>query len=149
MQSNSDFEDILLALNAAGVEYLVVGAYAVAAHSRPRATGDIDLWVELSPENAARVYRALAEFGAPMEHIDEQTFCEPDIVFQIGVPPRRVDILTAIDGVSFAQAWPNRIPSTIGKAPTHVLGRADLIRNKKASGRATDLADLERIERDA
>lgn len=146
MQSNSDFEDILLAFNAAGVKYLVVGAYAVGAHSRPRATGDIDLWVDISPENAARIYLALAEFGAPMDHIDKQTFCEPDIVLQIGVPPRRVDILTAIDGLSFAQAWPNRISSAIGRAPTQVLGRADLIRNKKASGRAKDLADLERIE---
>ena len=79
MQTNSDFEEILLAFNAARVKYLVVGAYAVGAHSRPRATGDIDLWIDVSPDNASRVYRALAEFGAPMEHIDEQTFCEPDM----------------------------------------------------------------------
>ena len=149
MQSNSDFEDILLAFNAEGVKYLVVGAYAVAAHSRPRATGDIDLWIEASPENARRVFRALAAFGAPMEDLDERTFFEPDIVFQIGVPPIRIDVLTGIDGVSFAQAWPNRVASKVGKAPTNVLGRADLLRNKKASGRAKDLADIERLERDA
>src|SRR5450755_2182304 len=136
MQSNSDFEEILLAFNAAGVKYLVVGAYAVAAHSRPRATGDIDLWVEASVENARRVFRALAAFGAPMERVDEQTFYEPDIVFQMGVPPIRVDVLTAIDGISFDEAWPNRVASTVGNVATQVLGRADLIRNKKASGRA-------------
>jgi hypothetical protein len=148
MQSNSDFEEILLAFNVAGVKYLVVGAYAVAAHSRPRATGDIDLWVEASADNSRRVFRALAAFGAPMEHVDEQTFREADIVLQIGVPPIRIDVLTGIDGISFDEAWPNRVPSTVGKAPTHVLGRVDLIRNKKASGRAKDLADLERLERD-
>jgi hypothetical protein len=148
MQSNSDFEEILLAFNAAGVKYLVVGAYAVAAHSRPRATGDIDLWVEAGADNSGRVFRALAAFGASMEHIDEQTFCEADIVLQIGVPPIRIDILTGIDGISFDEAWPNRVPSTVGKAPTRVLGRLALICNKKASGRAKDLADLERLERD-
>jgi hypothetical protein len=148
MQSNFDFEEILLAFNAAGVKYLVVGAYAVAAHSRPRATGDIDLWVEASAENARRVFRALAAFGAPMEHVDEQTFREPDIVFQMGVPPIRIDVLTAIDGISFEEAWPNRVASTVGNVATQVLGRADLIRNKKASGRAKDLADLERLGRD-
>jgi len=149
MQSYSDFEEILLAFNAAGVKYLVVGAYAVAAHARPRATGDIDLWVEATAENARRVFRALAAFGAPMDHIDERTFSEPDIIFQIGVPPIRVDILTAIDGVTFDEAWPNRVVSILGKAPIDVIGRVDLMRNKRSSGRAKDLADLERLERDA
>jgi hypothetical protein len=148
MQSNSDFEEILLAFNAASVDYLVVGAYAVAAHARPRATGDIDLWVERSADNARRVFRALAGFGAPLDGISEGTFREPDIVFQIGVAPVRIDILTSIDGLSFAQAWPNRVAATIGDVPTQVLGRLDLIRNKKASGRPKDFADLERLERD-
>jgi hypothetical protein len=148
MQSNSDFEEILLAFNAAEVNYLVVGAYAVAAHARPRATGDIDLWVEVSPENAQRVLRALARFGAPMDEINEATFREAEIVLQIGVAPIRIDILTSIDGVSFDEAWPNRVASTIGDVPTHVLGRLDLIRNKRAAGRPKDLADLERLERD-
>jgi hypothetical protein len=93
MQSNSDFEEILLALNAAGAKYLVVGAYAVAAHSRPRATGDIDLWVELSRDNARRVFRALANFGAPLDGLSEATFLEPKIVFQIGVAPVRIRYL--------------------------------------------------------
>jgi hypothetical protein len=148
MQSNSDFEEILLAFNAAGVRYLVVGAYAVAAHSRPRATGDIDLWVELSQENARRVFRALATFGAPLDGLSEATFLEPEIVFQIGVAPIRIDVLTSIDGLSFSEAWPNRVASTIGGVATHVIGRLDLVRNKKASGRPRDLADLERLEHD-
>ena len=126
MQSNSDFEEILQSFNAAGVKYLVVGAYAVAAYSRPRATGDIDLWVDTDADNARRTYRALAAFGAPMDQVDERTFCEPDIVFQVGVAPVRIDILTAIDGVTFGEAWPHRVAVTIGAIPTNVLGRDDL-----------------------
>lgn len=148
MKSNSDFEDILLAFNAEGVKYLVVGAYAVAAHSRPRATGDIDLWVEATVENSSRVFRALAAFGAPMDDVDEQTFVAVDIVFQIGVPPIRIDVLTGIDGISFTQAWPNRVASAIGTAQTNVLGRDDLLKNKRASARPRDLADIARLERD-
>ncbi len=148
MQSYSDFEEMLRAFNDAGVRYLVVGAFAVAAYSRPRATGDMDLWVDSRPENATRVYRALAAFGAPLGQIDERTFQEPDIIFQIGVPPIRIDILTGIDGVAFDEAWPHRFPSTIGAVPVSVLGRDDLIANKRASGRAKDLADIEQLERD-
>ena len=148
MQSYSDFEEILLAFNAEGVKYLVVGAYAVAVHARPRATGDIDLWVDTSAENAQLVYRALAAFGAPMEQVDAQTFREPEIVFQIGLPPIRIDILTSIDGVSFDDAWPKRVTSALGKVHVDVIGRLDLIRNKRSSGRTKDLADLECLERD-
>jgi hypothetical protein len=148
MQSHSDFEEILQSFDDAGVKFLVVGAYAVGAHSRPRATGDIDIWVECSEENARRIYRALAEFGAPMLQIDERTFTEDDIIFQIGVPPVRIDILTGIDGVTFEEAWPNRIDGQIGSVTTHMIGRTDLIRNKRASGRPKDLADLQRLERD-
>jgi len=132
----------------AGVRFLVVGAYAVGAHSRPRATGDIEIWVERSEENARRIYRALAQFGAPMEQIDERTFIEADVIFQIGVPPVRIDILTGIDGVTFEEAWPNHIDAKIGNVATRMIGRAELIRNKRASGRPKDLADLERLERD-
>jgi hypothetical protein len=149
MKSNSDFEEILLAFNAASVKYLVVGAYALAAYARPRATGDIDLWVEASAENARRVYRALVTFGAPLDGISEVTFAERDIVFQMGIAPIRIDILTGIDGVTFADAWPNRTPSIIGSVPVHVIGKSDLKRNKSATGRTQDLADLERLESDA
>jgi hypothetical protein len=148
MQSYSDFEEILLAFNAAGVSYLIVGAFAVAAHARPRATGDIDLWVQSTLENSARIYAALAAFGAPLEHIDERTFVEPEIIFQIGVPPIRVDILTSIDGVTFDEAWKNRVAGAIGAVPVQVLGRSDLIRNKVATGRPKDLADISLLEGD-
>lgn len=146
MQSYSDFEEMLLAFNAAGVKYLVVGAYAVAVYARPRATGDIDLWVEATPENASRVFQALAAFGAPLDQVNEQTFTEPEIVFQIGVPPIRVDVMTSIDGVAFEDAWPNRLASVIGSVPVAVIGREELVRNKSATGRAKDLADLELLQ---
>jgi len=148
MQSYSDFEEMLLAFNAAGVKYLVVGAYAVAVYARPRATGDIDLWVETTAENALRVFQALAAFGAPLDRVDEQTFTEPEIIFQIGVPPIRVDVMTSIDGVAFEDAWPNRVPSVIGSIPVAVIGREELVRNKSATGRAKDLADLELLQTD-
>jgi hypothetical protein len=139
---------MLQAFDDAGVRFLIVGAYAVAAHARPRATGDIDIWVERSEDNARRIYQALAHFGAPMGQIDERTFIEEDVIFQIGVPPVRIDILTGIDGVAFDEAWPNRIEANVGRVTTRMIGRLDLIRNKRASGRPKDLADLERLERD-
>ncbi len=148
MQSHSDFEEMLQCFDDAGVRFLVVEAYAVGAYSRPRATGDIDIWVERSEENARRIYRALAQFGAPMDQIEERTFTQADIIFQIGVPPVRIDILTDIDGVSFEEAWPNRSDTQIGSVTTRVIGREDLMRNKRASGRPQDLADLKRLERD-
>jgi hypothetical protein len=148
MQSNSDFEEMLLAFNAANVKYLVIGAFALAAYARPRATGDIDLWVETSAVNARRVFRALASFGAPLEGISETTFTEPNLVFQMGIAPVRIDILTSIDGVSFDDAWPNRTASTIGTVAAYVIGRADLKRNKAATGRPRDLADIERLDSD-
>jgi hypothetical protein len=139
----------LLAFNAAGVKYLVIGAFAVAAYGRPRATGDIDLWIGTDKDNATRVFTALASFGAPLDGISDATFTEPDIVFQIGIAPVRIDILTGIDGVSFDEAWPNRTPSKIGSVSAFVIGRADLKRNKAATGRAQDLADIERLDSDA
>ncbi len=148
MQSFSDFEEILQAFNDARVKYLIIGAYAVAAYARPRSTGDIDIWVEASTENARCVYRALAVFGAPMDTLTAETFVEPNIVFQIGVPPIRIDVLSGIDGVTFSEAWPNRISSKIGSVAVQLIGRDDLIRNKRAAGRFQDLADIERIEAD-
>lgn len=148
MQSYSDFEEILQAFNAAGVKYLVIGAFAVAAYARPRATGDIDLWVEPTSDNSRRIYRALVHFGAPAEELDFETFTEVDIVFQIGLPPIRIDILTGIDGLSFSEAWPNRISSTLGAVPIELIGRNDLLRNKRASARPQDLADLELLQND-
>ena len=101
MEFNQDFRDMLVALNDASVHYLVVGAYAVAAHGFPRATGDLDIWVRADPESAPKLLRALHVFGAPMHEITEADFASPSVVFQIGIPPGRIDILTVVSGLEF------------------------------------------------
>ncbi len=143
---NQDFVDLLRALTAADARFLVVGAFAVSFHSRPRATGDLDLWVEPTPENAARVMRALREFGAPLDAIAERDFTAPHLVFQLGVPPRRVDLLTSLTGLEFGEAWATRIEGEIGGQRCAFIGREALIRNKRALGRPRDLADVEQLE---
>ena len=149
MDLNPDFRDILLALSDADVDFLVVGAYAVAVHGYPRATGDLDIWVRADKTTAPRVIRALASFGAPMHEISEEDFASPAIVFQIGVPPSRVDILTEILGVDFDAAWKNRVQVTIDGIGFSVIGRSDLIESKKSAGRPKDLADIAELEKDA
>jgi len=143
---NRDFAEMLNALAAEGVEYLVVGAYAVAGHGIPRATGDIDLWVRPTPDNAVRVWRALARFGAPRSRVTEATFTEADVVYQIGLPPNRIDILTTIDGVAFDEAWRDRVECVIAGIAVRMISRAHLIANKRATGRPQDLADVARLE---
>jgi hypothetical protein len=143
---NRDFVEMLAALRDAGAEYLVVGAHAVAAHGRPRATGDLDLWVRPTPENARRVYSALAAFGAPLDQLRVEELTEPDLIYQIGVVPARIDILTGISGVEFVEAWAGRITIRLGELEVPVLGRQDLLRNKRASGRPRDLADVAELE---
>ncbi len=145
MDLNIDFRDMLLALNEVEAEYLVVGAYAVAAHGHPRATGDLDIWVNPNLQNAHRIYRALVIFGAPTHEITEEDFAVPSIVFQIGVPPGRIDLLTIVSGLTFESAWKSRLEMTIEGVRFPVLGRADLITNKRASGRIKDLADLDSL----
>ena len=105
---NQDFVDLLRAFVDHEVRFLVVGAYALGVHGRPRATGDRDVWVDATPENAIRVMDALAWFGAPLEQVTADDFSRPGIVFQMGVPPRRIDVLTALSGLTFAEAWPTR-----------------------------------------
>jgi hypothetical protein len=143
---NPDFRDILSAFNAQHVDYLVVGAYAVAAHGLPRATGDIDLWIRPSPDNAERVWKALAEFGAPMDRLSLEDLSQPAMVIQLGVAPQRIDVLTSIDGVDFATAWAGRLAISVDGLQISVLGRRDLLVNKRASGRPQDLADIARLE---
>jgi len=145
---NPDFRDILSAFVDEGVEFLLVGAYALAVHGHPRATGDLDLWVRPSPENAQRVWRALEKFGAPLSQLAPEDLQRPDLIFQIGVAPRRIDILTSIEGVTFEEAWPARLEVEIEGLTVPVLSREHLIRNKKASGRPQDLADVARLEQD-
>jgi hypothetical protein len=143
---NRDFVEMLSALSAEKAEFLVVGAHAMAAHGYPRATGDLDIWVHPTPGNAKRVWRALAAFGAPLGELSEAELASPGIVFQIGLAPCRIDLLTGIDGVEFPAAWPRRTAVQIGGTSVPVIGREDLIANKRASGRAKDLIDLARLE---
>jgi hypothetical protein len=139
---NRDFVEMLSALSEAGVEYLLVGAHALAAYGIPRATGDIDIWVRPSPGNAARVRAALAAFGAPLFNLTLDDLSRPGTVFQIGVPPGRIDILTGITGVTFEEAWPRRTSVDLPGVVALVIGRADFVANKRATGRPKDLADL-------
>ncbi|MBI3049382.1 MAG: hypothetical protein HYY76_13840 [Acidobacteria bacterium] len=143
---NPDFIDLLRAFVAADVRFLVVGAYALALHGRPRATGGLGVWIDATPENAPRVMRALRAFGAPMQDIAEDDFSKPGITYQIGVPPGRVDILTDLTGTRFADAWPNRIRGPFGEIEVDFIGRKDFIANKRATGRAKDLVDIEGFE---
>jgi hypothetical protein len=143
---NPDFLDLLRAFAAADVRFMVVGAYALALHGRPRATGDLDVWVDATPDNAARVMDALAEFGAPMHDLTEADFAQPGITYQIGLPPARIDILTDLTGLSFAEAWPTRMTGPFGDLPVPFIDRASFVKNKRATGRPKDLADLEGFE---
>jgi hypothetical protein len=143
---NPDYRDMLSAFADAEVEFLVIGAYALAAHGHPRATGDIDLWVRSTETNAGRVLEALSAFGAPLSDVDRHDFNTPDTVFQIGVSPRRIDILTSIEGVSFEDAWPERMEIELDGLTIPILGKKHLIENKRALGRSQDRADIERLE---
>ena len=143
---NPDFRDMLSALNAEGVEYLLVGAYALAVHGMPRATGDIDLWVRPSSENARRALAAMHRFGAPLADLSEVDLTRAGTVFQIGLAPRRIDILTAIDAVEFEPAWQRRMIARLADLEVPVLSRADFVTNKRAVGRPKDLADVAWLE---
>lgn len=143
---NPDFTDLLKAFVAADVRFLIVGAYALALHGRPRATGDLDVWVDATPENAARVMRALAAFGAPLATVREVDFARPGVTYQIGVPPGRIDILTELTGLTFADAWPDRLRRPFGEVEVDFIGRGSFIRNKRATGRPKDLGDIEGME---
>lgn len=143
---NPDFKDMLFALSDAKIDFLLVGAYAVAAHGHPRATGDLDIWVRPNVETAPKVFRVLAEFGAPMHDLSVDDFAKPRMVFQIGVEPSRIDILTAISGVEFDDAWTRRLAVEMDGIDLCVIGRNDLIVNKRACGRPKDIADAEALD---
>jgi len=145
---NPDFRDILSAFNEEKVEYLVVGAYALAAHGFVRATGDIDLWIRCSEENAERVVRSLIKFGAPLFNLTTDDLKKPGLIFQIGVVPRRIDILTSIDGVGFEEAWVLRKEITVEDMKVQIISRPHLLRNKKKVGRPKDKADAAWLEKE-
>ncbi len=141
---NEDFIDFLQSLLKEEARFLVVGAHAMAAYGVPRATGDIDIWIDSEGANPARVFQALARFGAPLASlgVSLSDLSLADRVIQIGLPPRRIDVLTSISGVDFLSAWERRASFRVGDITIPVLGRDDLIANKRAAGRPKDLADV-------
>ncbi len=144
-----DFRDLLVELHDAGADFVVVGGYAVAFHGHPRATKDLDVLVRAAPDNAARVYRALAAFGAPLSsfEVGETDFATYDGVLQIGLPPRRIDILNRATGITFAEAAADGESFEIEGRAIPVIGRDALLKNKRATGREQDLADVKALER--
>lgn len=142
----SDFSELLQTFNAHDVEYLVVGAHALAAHGHVRATKDLDIWVRPDGENARRILAALLTFGAPLGDLTEDDLTASGTIFQIGVPPLRIDLITSIDGVEFSNAWPDRFSTFFGDVPVSVISRRHLIVNKRAAARLQDLADAEILE---
>ena len=145
---NEDFLDLLRALDGARADYVVVGAYALAVHGIPRATGDIDILVRPAADNAARVHAALLRFGAPLaaHGIEAAAFETPDVVYQLGLPPRRIDLLTSISGVAFEEAIGTAVVLEIAGLRVPFLGREALLRNKRAAGRDKDLLDVKLLE---
>jgi hypothetical protein len=142
---NQDFLDLLRAFIDRNVRFLIVGAYALAVHGRPRATGDLDVWVDPTPENAANVVAALEQFGAPTAQVSAADFSRPGIVFQMGLPPLRIDVLTELSALTFSDAWSSRTRAAFGPVMVDVIGREAFIRNKRATGRARDLGDIESL----
>lgn len=142
---NQDFLDLLRAFIDRDVRFLIVGAYALGVHGRPRATGDLDVWVDPTPDNAVRILEALEAFGAPLQEVTADDFSRPGIVFQMGLPPYRIDVLTELSGVTFAEAWPGRVRAAFGPLTVDVIGRDAFISNKRATGRVRDLGDIESL----
>ncbi|MBN2115712.1 MAG: hypothetical protein JW730_04035 [Anaerolineales bacterium] len=143
---NQDFKEFIKSLNDNHVRYLVVGGYAVALHGYPRYTKDMDVWVEMTRENAARIVKALDQFGFGSLNLKETDFTEPDQIIQLGYPPRRIDILTTLPGVEFSECYPLHTTVDMEGVPVNFIDLEHLKKNKKATGRHQDLADLENLE---
>lgn len=146
---NEDFRDVLKAFAEGEVEFLVVGAFALGFHGAPRASGDIDLLVRPDETNARRVFDALTKFGAPLaaHGVAATDFAVKGSVYQVGLPPRRIDVLTEISGVSFDEAWQSRVPAEVDGRVVNVIGREAFLKNKLAAGRPKDLADADRLSK--
>ena len=146
---NADFRDMVQCLADEGAQFLMIGAYAVSFHGHPRTTGDMDLWVRPDPQNARKVWRALSKFGAPANAlgITEQDLARENMVVQFGVPPRRIDLVTSISGVSFDEGWQSRVEVTWSGRRIAFLGLDALLANKRATGRPKDLLDVTELER--
>jgi predicted nucleotidyltransferase len=147
MKINSDYRDLLKSLNAAKVRYLIVGGYAVMVHAEPYYTKDLDIWIDRSQSNAEAVFRALREFGAPLREIGVQDFTEPDVFYQVGIEPVRVDVMTSVAGLDFDPAWARRKVVDFDGELAAALSLEDLITSKEAAGRATDRQHLRRLRK--
>ena len=143
---NQDFVDLLQAFVDADVRFMVVGAYALALHGRPRGTGDLDVWVDATPDNARNVWKALSAFGAPLANVTQVDFAHEGITYQMGVQPGRIDVLTELTGLRFADAWDDRIREKFGNVEVDFIGKAAFIHNKRATGRPKDLIDVDGLE---
>jgi hypothetical protein len=139
----NDFKEFLKLLRAHGVEYLLIGGYAVGVHGRPRFTNDLDVWVAIAPANAKRVVEALREFGFEDPGLSEDLFLKPDSIVRMGVEPVRIEIATAISGVEFDECYRERVETELDGVPVSVINLHHLKINKLATGRSKDLADLE------
>ena len=146
MSHNEDFKDLFRLLNEEHVDYLIVGAHAVIYYTEPRYTKDMDVWVAPTRENAKKIWKALAQFGAPLANICIDDFTHEDLVYQIGVAPNRIDILMGISGIEFNEANKNRVKSTYAGETIHLLSKNDLIKAKRASNRMQDQLDLEKLK---
>jgi len=143
---SQDFREFVKSLNASDARYLVVGGYAVALHGHPRYTKDIDIWIESTPDNAARVVRALDAFGFGSVELTEADFLIPDQIIRLGYPPNRIDLLTSLSGVDFAACYPTRVEVDIDGVLVAFIDLENLRKNKQAAARTQDLADLENLE---
>jgi len=137
-----DFKEMLSCLKDEEVDFIIVGAYALAAHGFPRATGDLDIWVRNDPGNALKIMRAVSKFGAPATHLSAEDFTSSDQIVQFGVEPCRIDLLTGIDGVQFDEAWQNRVSITLDNIEIPILSKQDLLKNKLETGRDKDQGDI-------
>ncbi|GKT10621.1 hypothetical protein [Desulforhabdus sp. TSK] len=145
MEVQPDFRDLLELFNRHQVEFMLVGGYALAFHGVPRYTGDMDVFVRVSAKNAMRIIAALNEFGFGAAGLTTEDFLKENMVVQLGVPPVRVDIVTSLTGISWEEAYSNKVQGKYGNVPVFYIGRQEFISNKKATGRHKDLADLEAL----
>lgn len=150
MENNPHFRELLRSLNAHKVDYMIVGGYAVMKYAEPRFTKDLDIWVRSSPQNAKKLYAALAQFGAPMgsDGVTVEDLAYYGMVYQIGQPPLRIDIVSKISGVAFAEAWLRKERARMAGVNIYIIGLEDLIRNKIAAGRASDIEHLQALQKD-
>lgn len=145
---SDDFEDFLKLLNQYQVHYLVVGGYAMAFHGKPRFTGDLDVWIDISEDNSLKMVSVINDFGFASLGFTDKDFSKPNLINQIGYPPLRIDILTSIDGVKFEEAYSEKLEIQLDEGTNvYYIGLDELIKNKKASGRKIDIADVSDLEK--